>query len=250
MDKFINRLKVDFSRWGKVLNIDDFKLEIIDNLNNHNFKKENSRLVFCVCPDDINRLQERETIENILKQYFNGEFHLGNLAAYPVGGISGMIAASHHAPNEGNLIFFVSPHLGLSFDEKASYGKILRPGQKYFTSACGAMMGFLNRLKGYKNIDDLKENVIDYSVDPTMSILYNEFLTNHFKQLMDILEVKGMNQQIVLLLKLNYEIVMKKLKQMLSKLSDHYDGKYSIIGGLTVNTVKKDYFILKECSFS
>ena len=249
MDKFIKQIKLDFSQWGKVLNIDDFKLVIIDDLNNHNFKKQNSRLVFCVCPDEINRLQERDTIENVFKQSFNGEFHLGNLAAYPIGGISGMIAASHHVPNQGNLIFFVSPHIGLTLNEKVAYGNILRPGQKDFTSACGAMMAFLHQLKEHENIEDLKERMIYYSEDPTRSIMYNEFITNYFKELSDILKEKDTNQQIILLLKLNYEIVMKKLKEMIIKLSEQYKGNYSIIGGLTVNTVKKDYFILKEHLF-
>ncbi len=121
MSEFIDQLQKDYGSWGKVCNINDFMTEVIRSLSENDFKKENSRLVFSVCPDDVNRLEQRDTIEKGLKKEYDSEFHLGGLGAYPIGGVSGITAASHHPPDnlkggerkDGNLIFFISPHVGL-----------------------------------------------------------------------------------------------------------------------------------------
>lgn len=260
MEGFFKQLEDDFRYWGKILNINDFKSEVKNFLSEKGFRKENSRLIFSVCPDDINRLFERETIENTLKKEYNGEFNLGSLAAFPIGGVSGITAASHHPPDnimeggrkQGNLIFYLSPHLGLIKKDDFLYGKIIRPGQEKVTSSCGAIMGFIDQLKkfgdpGLFSITDDKKNI-----DPVRVVLYDEFLDNYSKELKDILSLENEKQQVIDIFKLNYEVVINKGNQMINEFlvneKNHFKGKIAIIGGLTVNTIKEDIFILKELS--
>lgn len=247
---------------AKVITTNEFLEEVNMSLSENGFKKENSRLVFSVCPDDVNRLNEIENIENALTKQYNGEFHLGGLGAYPMGGVSGIIAASHHPPDDmsngnrkhGSLIFFISPHMGIiKKSDKFIYGKIIRPGQEKITSSCGAMMGFLSQLKqdsspeNYNIAHDLS------NVDPTRIVLHNELINNYSKELEDILAIGDENKQVLELFNLNYDIVANKGKEMikhfLEKEKEHFKGEIAFIGGITVNTPSMDYFIMKEITY-
>ncbi len=250
------QLKKDFETWGRVLTLADFKSNIINGLLEKGFSRQNSRLVFSVCPDDINRIKERQTIEKVLRSHFNKEFHLGNLAGYPIGGIAGISAASHHPPDniiegknmQGNLIFYISPHLGLSTEnDLITYGRILRPGQIKLTNSCGAMIGFLKYLKKTK-LKKLEDDIND----PTKVILFNELITNHEKRLEAILYKVEQNIQLIELSKLNYELVIMRVKEMIKKFLKQADfaGKLSLIGGITINTKEIDFFICKDISFN
>lgn len=256
MDKFIEKIQNDFGKWGKIYTIKDLISEIKKRLFEHDFDRKNSRLVFSVCPDDINRLFERDTVENALKKQFNGEFHLGGLAAYPIAGVAGLTAASHHGPDNivkgerknGNLILFISPHTGLRIDESYIYGEVIRPGHVKPTSSCGAMMGFLNQLKQYKNPQEFKIPEDEINIDPTRVVLHRELINNHGDILSKILEMRENNQQVIALTKLNYNLVMEKIKLIIKKFSEKesFKGNIVIIGGITVNLLKSDKFILKE----
>ena len=258
MDIYIKQLKQDFENWGKILSIKDFALEISKSLSDHNFTADNSRLVFSVCSDDINRLFERETVENAFKEEYDGEFHLGSLGAYPIGGITGITAASHHAPvnivdddrKEGNLIFFVSPHMGLWIENEAIYGKTLRPGQDKPTSSCGAMMGFLNWLKQYKTAKNFKIPEIDAS-DPARTILYRELLNANPNTLNEIINQKNENQQVIAIAKLNYDVILNKTKSTIAIFlkKNLFKGRIVIISGITVNAPKFDLIVLKEIHY-
>jgi hypothetical protein len=255
---YINQLNSDYGSWGKVYTLSDFLGKVKKNLDEKDFKRENSRLVFCVCPDDINRLQENDTIENGLKKVYNGEFHMGGLGAYPMGGVSGIIAASHHPPDNfingnrtsGNLVFFISPHFGLIEKNDFIYGKIIRPGQEKITSSCGAIMGFLDALKQAGSPENFKIAPDTTDTDPTRIVLHKMLINKYNKELKDILAIDNENHQVIEMFKLNYELVMKKVIEMINefieKEKEHFKGKISVIGGITVNIPKKDLFILKE----
>ncbi|HUY00468.1 MAG TPA: hypothetical protein VMV49_12990 [Candidatus Deferrimicrobium sp.] len=259
----------DFKNWGNVYSVNDFIEVVKKSLGANNFNKDNSRLVFSVCSDDVNRLEGIETVENALTKEYNREFHLGGLGAYPIGGVSGIIAASHHPPdnlkkgdrNQGNLIFFISPHMGLIEKEgDFIFGKIIRPGQERITAACGVMMEFLVQLVKSGNLKNLKVLSDDLDIEPTRTILYQELINKYSNELNEILMYKDKNQQIIELFKLNYTAVKNKLDQMieafLKKETDHFQGNIAVVGGITLNTREdyylfpgKDYFILKEISF-
>ncbi|MFW5895385.1 MAG: hypothetical protein ACOCT9_01445 [archaeon] len=258
MNKYLDTLDHYFDSWGNLINVSEFMTEINSEFSDHQFLKDNSRLVFSVCPDDVNRLNNRETIEKALVNEYNREFHLGGLGAYPIGGVSGITAASHHPPDninsegrsEGNLIFFLSPHMGVIEQDDFSFGKIIRPGQKKITSSCGAMMGFLDALEEAGSVENFKVTPDVQGIDPTRLVLQNAFIDKYPQELQKILDYEDKKKQVTELFKLNYTAVSSKANQMieefLEKEEDHFTGNIAIIGGLTVNLPNEDCFILKD----
>lgn len=263
MHNFLESLRNHFGDWGTPLSTNDLMLEVRKNLSEHGFQNSNSRLVFSVCPDDVNRLEQLDTVENTLTKNYNRDFHLGGLGAYPISGVTGIIAASHHPPDNtlgverkhGNLVFLVSPHMGIALDDNGDefYGKLLRPGQTAFTSACGAAMGFLATLKQCGSPESFKVAPDPTNLDPLRIQFHKELINNYSDRLKDILSIENSNQQVVEIIKLNYDMVMNKTKQMihefLDKEKEHFKGRLALIGGITVNIPDGDRFILKEISY-
>lgn len=259
--ELLQQTEGDYQDWGNLLDISEFIDKVSSELSEQGFENGNSRLVFSVCPDDVNRLQDLNTIENSLTDEYNNEFHLGGLGAYPMGGVSGIIAASHHPPDRlvnggrkgGNLIFFISPHMGLIEKENYIYGKIIRPGQEKVTSSCGAMMGFLDALKKAGSPEDFEITPDPNTVDPTRTVLHSELISNYSDWLNKILQMDDTNDQVIDLFKLNYDLVMNKAEEMIEEFleleGDHFEGDIAVIGGITLNTVSGDYFMLKEIKF-
>ncbi len=262
MEEYRKILEKDFLEWGNVLTVNELAKKLNENLVENGFDRTNSRLVFSVCSDDCNRLSERETVEKALSRIFNKEFHLGGLGAYPVGGISGIIAASHHPPDiltldgmknrSGNLIIFASPHFGMIKKETIIYGSFIRPGQQKPTASCGAMMGFLSTLKTAKDSRILKPGVEDTSLDPSKKVLYKQLIANFSERLNALLELNDVNQQVLELFKINHDLIETKLLQMINefKKKESFSGNIVFISGITVNTTDKDYFVLKQINAS
>lgn len=256
MDKLIDEAKSGFSDWAPLLTTGDFAAKVESELAAKGFDRSNSRLVFSVCPDDVNRLKEINTIEGVLTGAYNGEFHLGGLGAYPMGGVSGITAASHHPPddksngarNEGNLIFFISPHMGIIENGEFKYGKIVRPGQEKITSSCGAMMGFLGALKEAGSPENFVITPDDKKVDPTRMVLHDILINQYGDKLKEILTMDDENKQVIELFKLNYDLVASKAKEMINTFleKEHFEGNISYIGGITVNLPAQDTFLMKE----
>lgn len=260
MPEFKDKIRIEFGEWGQVLNVGEFIEEIKKVLDPSEFNSDNSRLIFNVCSDDCNRLAERETIEKALTKIYGREFHLGGLAGYPFGGISGIVTASHHVPDivcsdsqqirKGNLIFFISPHLGLIKKEDFYYGRIIRPCQQRPTGCCGTMMGFLSDLKQVGKADKF---IVTYEVnnlDPTRAILHDILINEYPNQLDKILALDDVNMQIIKLTILNYELIVKQISKIIDEFlkreKEFFQGKIAIISGITINSPTRDFFILKE----
>ncbi|MHA1148048.1 MAG: hypothetical protein ACTSR8_07355 [Promethearchaeota archaeon] len=259
MNKYFNQLKNNFDDWGRIFPVSTLltqETSPFKKLLERGFSAKNSRIVFSVCSDDINRLVDRDTIENKLIKQFGAEFHLGNLAGYPIGGITGINAASHHAPNcmeggsrtPGNLIFYISPHLGLDIEAEIRYGYVQRPGQVKLTSSCGAMMGFLRAIRHADTISDLQKKIKEEPNDLAKSFLFRELIKNYGKEIIEDLHSQDINQNIMKLAKINYDLIMTKFKLMMKTFLDKYGfkGDFGIIGGITINTQKEDYFIFRD----
>ncbi|MBD3187928.1 hypothetical protein GF325_13915 [Candidatus Bathyarchaeota archaeon] len=259
MSNFKEVLETNFNSWGSYVTPPELIDKILGDFKDKDISRDNSRLVFSVCPDDVNRLTTRETIEASLKEKFDNEFHLGGLGAYPIGGVSGITAASHHPPDdissgdrkEGNLIFFVSPHVGILEKDSMKLGKMVRPGQEKITSSCGAMMGFLAALKEAGSASDFNIAADDKNVDPTRIVLQEQLINKFSSQLDEILGINDSNKQVADLFKLNYDLVANKAKEMIKEFmaKEHFEGKIAFIGGITVNLPGKDTFLLKEISY-
>ncbi len=261
--EFKEKLNDSFKDWGKILTINELLLKVRPDLFEHDFLKSNSRLVFCVCPDDINRIDEVESVEGALTKNYNGEFHLGGLGAYPMGGVSGITAASHHPPDkvengsrkDGNMIFFVSPHMGLIKNGHGDFmfGKLIRPGQEKITSSCGAMMGFLAALKLAESPDNFSITPDTGSIDPTRIVLHNDLINNYSNELKEMLAIQDENQQVVELFKLNYALVANKAKEMIKEFQIreryHFKGSIAYLGGITINLGNEDLFLLKDLEY-
>ena len=258
MNTYLEQLEKDFGNWGKILSVGTLFTQYTSpfkRLIEMGFSKENSRIVFSVCPDDVNRLHERNTLENKIREKFGEEFHLGNLAAYPIGGITGISAASHHPPdrvegecrNPGNLIFYLSPHLGLDLEHELRYGYIQRPGQNKLTTSCGAMMGFLRSIRHADTTNDLY-NFKEDPNDPTKTILFKDLIDNYKEEIMENFHGQDINLTIIKLAKINYDLVITKFKTMMQAFLEKGDfkGEFVIIGGITVNTQQEDFFIFRD----
>ncbi len=259
MDKYNQQLQKDFSSWGKIFTPSDLLTDDnspINRLLEQGFSIENTKLVLSVCPDDINRLPQRDTIEKTLKKTFGGEFHLGNLAGYPIGGLTGIVAASHHVPYkiienkkiDGKLVFFISPHVGLAITQSETiYGQIFRPGQQTTSNCCGAMMGFLHHLRHAGKIEDI-DKIAENDKDPMMMILFKELLDDYSREVGELLKIFEMNNLVIEASKLNYKLIMGKFKAILQGFLDKkaFQGEYAIIGGITINTMESDYFIFRD----
>ncbi|HUW89064.1 MAG TPA: hypothetical protein VMV43_00945 [Candidatus Nanopelagicaceae bacterium] len=258
MNTYLEQLRKDFGDWGNILSVGTLFTQDpspFKRLLDIGFSKENSRIIFSVCPDDVNRLHERDTIENKLRERFGEEFHLGNLAAYPIGGITGISAASHHCPDyvegecrrSGNLIFFISPHLGLDLENEVLYGYIQRPGQVKLTTSCGAMMGFLRSIRSAVTVNDLYNFKKDPN-DPTNTILFKDLIDNYKEEIIENLHSQDINLTIIKLAKINYDLVMTKFKTMMQAFLEmgNFKGEFAIIGGITVNTQHEDFFIFRD----
>nr|MDO8117903.1 hypothetical protein [Candidatus Sigynarchaeota archaeon] len=251
-------LRNTFGKWGTVFDVDGFIFHVTSEFQKHEMYPDNSRLVFSVCPDDINRLTTRKTIENALVKEYNGDFYLGSLAGYPACGITGAVAASHHAPEalvgsemkEGNLIFFVSAHLGMVTDKEVIFGKVLRPGQNKPSNSCGAMCGFLKALTDGK-IFPGKTIEEDDEDDDVKQLLFNKLLTEYEKELAEIKAMDTENKKLVRLAQVNLALNMKHVESIVKRLKTkhHFEGAIGIIGGITINTQRQDYFVLHDTLF-
>lgn len=62
-----------------------------------------------MCCDDVNAIQYPPRALEML-----GPFHLGGLNGFPFAGITGMNAFAHHVPEDGAVLVFYAPHIGVT----------------------------------------------------------------------------------------------------------------------------------------
>ena len=113
-----------------------------------------------MCCDDVNAIQYPPRALEML-----GPFHLGGLNGFPFAGITGMNAFAHHVPEDGAVIVFYAPHIGITKD--GTIGEIHRIGQRGNSACCGAAKGALGKLLDGKIIEcnitslDFQQNTIE-----------------------------------------------------------------------------------------
>ncbi len=113
-----------------------------------------------MCCDDVNAIQYPPRALEML-----GPFHLGGLNGFPFAGITGMNAFAHHVPEDGAVIVFYAPHIGITKD--GIIGEIHRIGQSNNSACCGAAKGALGKLLDGKIIEgnisslDFQQNTIE-----------------------------------------------------------------------------------------
>lgn len=133
-----------------------------------NFNIEPTQVIFadCICSDEVNSMQYPENVRDIL-----GPFKIGGLAGFPFTGSTGVRAFSSHVPNDGVVVIYYGPHIGIS--KEGSLGEIHRIGQSKNTACCGAIKGALHKLLNGQIIEgDTTE--MDYQMNTIEQILLQQ----------------------------------------------------------------------------
>jgi hypothetical protein len=93
-----------------------------------------------ICSDDVNGIEYPERARAML-----GPFRLGGLDGFPHAGLTGMAAFAGHVPDDGAVVIYHAPHVGVARD--GTLGMILRVGQHARTGCCGAARAALAKLE-------------------------------------------------------------------------------------------------------
>lgn len=92
-----------------------------------------------ICSDDVNAIEYPEVAFQML-----GPFRMGGLNGFPFTGLTGMNAFAHHVPEDGAVLVYFAPHIGITAD--GTPGQIRRVGQSKPSACCGAAQAALNKL--------------------------------------------------------------------------------------------------------
>lgn len=117
-------------------------LDLVTKVLNKRAKKEDTLFGTSICPDEVNTKPGQKSLATALQDNVstqNGVFTLGGLAGLPFVGVSGMQAFLSHCPQEGRVVIFFGPHVGVS--EEGVIGKVARLGREKLSGACGAILG-------------------------------------------------------------------------------------------------------------
>ncbi|MEZ5053635.1 MAG: hypothetical protein R2807_02525 [Chitinophagales bacterium] len=172
-----------------------------------------------MCCDDVNAIQYPPRAMEML-----GPFHLGGLNGFPFSGITGMNAFAHHVPEDGAVIVFYAPHIGITKD--GTIGEIQRIGQSNSSACCGAAKGALGKLLEGKIIEG---NIS--SLDFQMNTIEQIFL--HQKD--RILKAKN---QIFEATEVMYEAIDDRIEVLVKE--THYPCKYVLLVGAVFINGDKD----------
>lgn len=168
-----------------------------------------------MCCDDVNAIQYPPRAYEML-----GPFHLGGLDGFPFAGITGMNAFAHHVPEDGAVIVFYAPHIGITKD--GTIGEIHRYGQSKNSACCGAAKGALEKLLDGRIIEG---NIS--SLDFQMNTIEQIFL--HQKERI----LKAENRMLEAT-ELMYEAIDERVEVLVRE--THYPCKYVLlVGAIFIN---------------
>lgn len=168
-----------------------------------------------MCCDDVNAIQYPPRAYEML-----GPFKLGGLDGYPFAGITGMNAFAHHVPEDGAVVVFYAPHIGITKD--GSIGEIHRIGQSKNSGCCGAASAAVGKL--------LKDEIIQGTVTDL------EYQQNTIEQifLKQAERIKAAPNKIFEATEVMYEAINDRIELLVSK--TNYPCRYVIlIGGIFIN---------------
>lgn len=123
-------------------------------------------LVTSICADDINNIKFPPNARTML-----GPFILGGLDGFPFGGLTALKAAVGHIPDDGALLIFYGPHIGI--DGEGNPGKIMRPGQHHASDCCGAANGAMRKVLA-QGVQKKDPSALDYQQETLEQILLSK----------------------------------------------------------------------------
>jgi hypothetical protein len=208
-------LDVVKKHYPKAVYLDLLGLRLGETLERMGYKSNQVMLANSICADDINSMQ----IPSRIKQFL-GPFNMGGLDGFPFTGQTGMGAFASHVTDDGALLIFFAPHIGIS--AKGDIGKILRPGQSALSNSCGAARAALDTILGTET-EPVPAGDIDHQQDTIVAILWKE------KQRILDSEKDHMIEATQII----YEHIASRLKVLLEGYSKHRN--IFVIGGVFIN---------------
>lgn len=168
-----------------------------------------------ICCDDANVIQYPDRAYEML-----GPFKMGGLNGFPFAGLTGMGAFAHHVPEDGAVVIFYAPHIGITKD--GVIGQISRIGQSSNSSCCGAAAGALGKLLK----DEIQPGHVT-DIDYQMNTIEQIFLKQSHR-------IKLAENQIFEATDVMYEAIHERIEELVSK--TNFPCKYVVlIGAVFIN---------------
>ena len=181
-----------------------------------NLEPSQIMLADSICSDDVNSIQYPSRAMDFL-----GPFKMGGLDGYPFTGLTGMAAFVSHVPDDGAVLIYYGPHIGITKD--GLIGEIHRFGQSKNSSCCGAAKGALHKLLNDQIIEGHVTDM-DYQMNTIEQIL--------FKQRDRVLAAEVPMYEAT-------EVIYEAIDQIINELveSTKYNCKYLIlVGAILINS--------------
>ncbi len=162
-----NRLKIIRNFYPNAITVIDSVNKAIDYYEDH-LNLEPSKIMFadCICSDDVNSIQYPAR-----SQEFLGPFKMGGLNGFPFSGLTGMGAFASHVPDDGAILIYYGPHIGIT--KTGTIGEIHRFGQSKNSDCCGAAKVALSKLMSNQIIEgNITE--MDYQMNTIEQIIYRQ----------------------------------------------------------------------------
>lgn len=179
--------------------------------NEYDYTPNQVLLANSICSDDINSLEYPDEARQMI-----GPFELGGLNGFPFTGLTGMSAFASHVPDDGAVMIFYGPHVGITTHGET--GKVTRTGQSKETNCCGAASLALSRINEEARFDEL---------DMQQSVLEKILKQNKVR-------IKSANNPVMETAEVFYEANEKRLMELIEK--TEFSGNHIfLIGGIIIN---------------
>lgn len=197
--------------------ITDSYLSLLETEYNSDLKK----MLFAtsVCSDDVN-------VSTDFRKVLSRPFTMGGLGGLPFSGFTGMVAFSHHIPDNGDAFIFYGPHIGIT--DEGELGRMRRIGQSRLTNSCGALMLALERFKK----SDVEPTYVPQSVHYDHQQIQLEQSLMPFKH-----EIIHANNPKKAITDYTYVTIDKQIKQLVKMSIKEFTCKrIFLLGGVIINT--------------
>ncbi len=216
----MNALEAVQSWYPRALTSIDTVNRLLDTIEKHlGLRPDQLMHADSMCCDDVNAIQYPPRAYEML-----GPFKMGGLNGYPFAGITGMNAFAHHVPEDGAVIVFYAPHIGIT--REGTIGEISRIGQRHNSACCGAAKGALTNLVNGKIIEG-NISSLDFQFNTIEQIFWRERerILQAENQLFEATEVM-------------YEAIDKRIEVLVKNTA--YPCKYVILAGAIFINGDKD----------
>ena len=170
-----------------------------------------------ICSDDINAMQFPHSVKGLL-----GPFNMGGLDGFPFTGLTGVNAFAHHMPDDGALLIFYAPHIGIS--KKGEPGLVRRIGQHHDSACCGAAKAAIDKIKTVS--DEYPEiTELDYQQDTIIRLFYR------YRE-----SILSAPHPIIAATEVMYNAIDERINLLIELSASTFKGKHLVLaGGIFIN---------------